>query len=133
MVNSGHLAEPAALEIVVLDPLDVEEHDMGGLYDDLVESAVIGDGGALIPAFTGRLKIRQDSVQLRQLPFRDLLRRHRCSAGHHIDELLPLQDLVGLPHGSTADVEVSGQLGIQNLLPGLKEAGDDPIHTPSDK
>ena len=54
-------------------------------------------------------------------------RDHRCSSGHDEHQLLALQQLQGLAYGRAADAEIFSELRIENFLPGLENACDDPV------
>ena len=121
--------------------------------DQFVEAGVVSDdrGGVALDVGLGRGlqlllqllehgvgqipagELRGQRVDLRQRPvaFFEVLhieiRDHGRAAGDHTDQLLVLQQLERLPHGRAADVEVGGQLRIQDLLAGLHDAGDDPV------
>ena len=78
-------------------------------------------------------KLRRERLQIRQRPvaFFDILRverrDHRRSSGHDEHQLLALQQLQSLAHGRAADAEIFSELRIENFLPGLENACDDPV------
>ena len=130
------------LHILVVCPADnrvMEEVVLRDRIGAVITAAGIHKGGVnplqllqfpVREAAAGQL--RRQSLQLRQRPVaffnirRVNIRHHRSPARHHIDELLSLQDLNGLPHRGPADIESLRKLGINDLFSRLQHTRDDP-------